>query len=244
MATGPHSRLDAEVETCSRLLAPCTSTCTSSRSPDCWGASWPQVPIPGWMPKSKRAREQHQDRDGRMQLTTHQCRRQFLISSPLQTREDVLQRTQQHIFLDEVRLESKACTVQTNIEITVPVENVRLISDLESSSISRRCAATQQPIFLDDVCMESKACTVQTNIEITVPVENVRLISDLESSSNPRRCAVTHSTDNCQRQGGETTITSVEETKRSFSDTAVSMTATWSHPCKPAGRNFPPKTVI
>ena len=90
--------------------------------------------------------------------------------------------------------------VQTNIEITGPVEDVRLISELESSSISRRCAATQQPIFLDDVCMESKACTVQTNIEITVHVENVRLISDLESSSNPRRCAVTHSTGRILRQ--------------------------------------------
>ena len=39
-------------------------------------ASWPQVPNPGWIPKSERAevncdeREQHQDRDGRMQLTT------------------------------------------------------------------------------------------------------------------------------------------------------------------------------
>ena len=72
MATGPQSRLDAEVETCSRPFA----TCTSSRSPNCWEASWPQVPNPGWIPKSERAevngdeREQHQDRDGRMQLTT------------------------------------------------------------------------------------------------------------------------------------------------------------------------------
>ena len=54
-------------------------------------------------------------------MSTHQCRRQPLISSPLQTREDVLQRTQQHIFLDEVRLESKACTVQKCIEITVHI---------------------------------------------------------------------------------------------------------------------------
>ena len=99
-------------------------------------------------------------------------------------------RTQQHKSLDDVRLESKACTIQTNIEITRPVEDVRLTSELESSSISRRCAATQQPIFLDDVCMETKACTLQTNIEITVPVEDVRLTSELESSSNPRRCLV------------------------------------------------------
>ena len=59
---------------------------------------------------------------------------------------------------------SESRTVQTNIEITVPVEHVRLTSDLESSSNPRRCAATQQPIFVDDVCLESKACTVQTNI--------------------------------------------------------------------------------
>ena len=49
---------------------------TSSRSPNCWEVSWPQVPNPGWVQKSNRAevdgdeREQHQDRDGRMQLTT------------------------------------------------------------------------------------------------------------------------------------------------------------------------------
>ena len=69
---------------------------------------------------SGREREQIQTSDSQIQLTTHQSRRQLLISSPLQTREDVLKRTQQHIFLDDVRLESKACTVQTNEEITVP----------------------------------------------------------------------------------------------------------------------------
>ena len=122
-----------------------------------------------------------------LQLTTHHSRRQLLILSPLQTREDVLQRTRQHIFLDDFRLESKACTVQTNIEITVPVEHVRLTSDLESSSNPRKCAATQQPIFLDDVCLESKACTVQTNIRNNRTVENVRLTSDLKSSSKPAK---------------------------------------------------------
>ena len=35
-------------------------------------------------------REQHQTSDSRTQLTTHQYGRQLLISSPLQTREDVL----------------------------------------------------------------------------------------------------------------------------------------------------------
>ena len=46
MATGPHSRLDAEVEPC--------STCEAKRK---------EV--------NGDEREQHQDRDGRMQLTTH-----------------------------------------------------------------------------------------------------------------------------------------------------------------------------
>ena len=114
-------------------------------------------------------------------MTTQQCRRQLLISTPLQTREGVLRRTQRHMFLDEVLLESKACTVQT----------YRLTSDLESSSNPRRCAATQQHMFLDDIRLESKACTVPTNIEITGPVEDVRLTSELESSSNSRRCAAT-----------------------------------------------------
>ena len=45
-------------------------------------------------------------------------------SSCASTREDVLQRTPQHMFLDDVRLESKACTIQANEEITVPVEVV------------------------------------------------------------------------------------------------------------------------
>ena len=54
----------------------------------------------------------------------HQTRRPLLISSPLQTKEDVQQRIQQYMFLDKVRLESKACPVQANVEITVPVEVV------------------------------------------------------------------------------------------------------------------------
>ena len=74
-------------------------------------------------------REQHQTSDSQIQLATHQSRRQLLISSPPQTREDVLQRTQQPIFLDDVRLESKACTVQTNVEMTVPVEVVWLATN-------------------------------------------------------------------------------------------------------------------
>ena len=57
----------------------------------------------------------------------HSTSGRLLISSPLQTREDVLQRTQQHLFLGDVRLESKACTAQTNTEITVPVEVVWLV---------------------------------------------------------------------------------------------------------------------
>ena len=36
----------------------------------------------------------------------------------------MLKRSQQPIFVDDVRLESKACTAQTNEEITVPVEVV------------------------------------------------------------------------------------------------------------------------
>ena len=39
----------------------------------------------------------------------------------------MLQRSQQPIFLDDVRLESKACTEHTKIEITVPVEVVWLV---------------------------------------------------------------------------------------------------------------------
>ena len=64
----------------------------SSRSPDCWSAE-----------ANGDEREQHQDRDGRMQLTTH-------------------------VLLDAVRLESKAFTVHTNVEITIPVEVVLLIN--------------------------------------------------------------------------------------------------------------------
>ena len=62
------------------------------------------------------------------------------LSSPSRRRQcrahQCFRRTQQHVFLDDVRLESKACAVQTNIEITVPVEHVRLTSDLKSSSWS------------------------------------------------------------------------------------------------------------
>ena len=92
-------------------------------------------------------REQHQTSDSQIQLATHQSRRQLLISSPLQTREDVLQRTQQPIFLDDVLLESKACTVQTNVEITVPVEVVWLATLMSMNfSAFKSC----QHVFLRD----------------------------------------------------------------------------------------------
>ena len=48
---------DCEQQHCTQfidLFAICSSPCTSSRSPNWWEVSWPQVPIPSWMSKSNR----------------------------------------------------------------------------------------------------------------------------------------------------------------------------------------------
>ena len=98
------------------LFALCSSTCTSSRSPNWWEVSWPQVPIPSWMSKSNRAANvfteecqseqpawvaklmnnceaelkevnvDEPDSDGRIQMTTRQYRRQQTHRSSRESR--------------------------------------------------------------------------------------------------------------------------------------------------------------
>ena len=91
---------ESEPQHCTQSLHPFarrSSTCTSSRSPNWWEVSWPQVPIPSWMSKSNRAtvngneREQHQDSDGRMQLTTS------IISYQLQKKVVVTMKMPTHV---------------------------------------------------------------------------------------------------------------------------------------------------
>jgi len=77
--------------------------------------------------------EQHQTRDGQIQLAAHQPRGQLLIPSSLQTHEDVQQSAQQHILLDNVGLKSEACPIQTDVEVTVAVEIVRSLEHMKIS---------------------------------------------------------------------------------------------------------------
>ena len=59
------------------------SSCAST-----WSAKEYECEV-GLSEVSGNEREQHQANDSQTQSTTHQSRRQLLISSPLQTREDV-----------------------------------------------------------------------------------------------------------------------------------------------------------
>ena len=117
------------------------------------------------------------------------------MSSPLQTREDELRRTSTAHIPRRCSPESKACTVQECIEITVPLEVVWLTSDPRVLSNPRRCAVTHSTARIPRRCSPGIQGLYSTRVHrITVPLEVVWLTSDLESSSNPRRCAVTHST--------------------------------------------------
>ena len=69
--------------------------------------------------------EQHQHRDGELQLAANQSRGQLLFPSSLKTHENVQQSAQQHILLDNVGLKSEACAIQQHVVVIVPVEIVR-----------------------------------------------------------------------------------------------------------------------
>ena len=57
-------------------------------------------------------REQHQYSDDKIQLTTHQSRRQLLVPHLLQTNKDVQHSAQQHVLFDDVCLETKSGSLE------------------------------------------------------------------------------------------------------------------------------------
>ena len=83
-------------------------------------------------------RQQHQSNDVQIQLTAHQRRRQLLIPSSFQTDGDVQQSAQQQVFLDDVRLETEACPIQPDVEMTVTVEIVRFLGFKQNTETEQK----------------------------------------------------------------------------------------------------------